>query len=275
MRIIKDIRILLVDGQEVVRRGVRDTLGVEEDMEIVGDYSSAEEALSQTEILLPNIVLMEAKMPGMGGVEATRRLHQKRTPCKVIMLTLHEDCLAEALEAGVAGYLLKDIRCQELAEAIRRVYHGELVIDERLISTYHIVEGEAEYLPLVGNGILVKEVELVIPPPVDASWLLRFICHVEEAIEASIVQQVGSLVGGTAITILLRRALSLADVLGRLREMPDVEEAREKSASEYSSFDFANKTIARLGTHPKKKLLVTLKEAGSAKQLELTGLRAG
>jgi len=275
VRIIKDIRILLVDGQEVVRRGVRDTLGVEEDMEIVGDYSSAEEALSQTEILLPNIVLMEAKIPGMGGVEATRRLHQKRTPCKVIMITLDEDCLAEALEAGVAGYLLKDIKCQELAEAIRRVYHGELVIDERLISTYHIVEGEAEYLPLVGNGILVKEAELVIPPPVDASWLLRFICHVEEAIEASIVQQVGSLVGGTAVTILLRRATSLADVLGRLREMPDVEEAREKSASEYSSFDFANKTIARLGPHPKKKLLVTLKEAGSAKQLELTGLRTG
>ena len=70
---MKGIRILLADDHEVVRRGVQTMLQQEEDMEIVGDCSSAEEALFLTEITSPNILLMEAKLPGMGGVEATRR----------------------------------------------------------------------------------------------------------------------------------------------------------------------------------------------------------
>ncbi len=84
---MKEIRVLLVDDHEIVRRGVRGMLEQEEDIEIIGDCASAEEALLQTEIFSPNIVLMEAKMPGMGGIEATRRYCQKRMPCSVIMLT--------------------------------------------------------------------------------------------------------------------------------------------------------------------------------------------
>ncbi len=84
---MKEIRVLLVDDHEIVRRGVRGMLEQEEDIEIVGDCSSTEEALRQTEILLPNIILMEVEMPGMGGIEATRRYCQKRMPCSVIMLT--------------------------------------------------------------------------------------------------------------------------------------------------------------------------------------------
>ena len=139
---MKEIRVFLVDDQEIVRRGVRGMLEQEEDMEIVGDCSSAEEALLQAEILLPNIILMEVEMPGMGGIEATRRYYQKRLSCSVIMLTLCEDCLAEALEAGAIGYLLKDIKRQELAQAIRRVYNGELVVDERF--TLQGMEGGSE-----------------------------------------------------------------------------------------------------------------------------------
>ena len=116
---MKEIRVLLVDNHEIVRCGVRDMLEQEEDMEIVGDCASAEEALQQAETLSPNIILMEVKMPGMGGIEATRLYCQKKTPCSIIMLTLCEDCLAEALEAGAAGYLLENIKRQELAQAIR------------------------------------------------------------------------------------------------------------------------------------------------------------
>ena len=271
---MKEIRVLLVDDQEIVRRGVRGMLEQEEDMEVVGDCSSAEEALHQAEILSPNIVLMEAKMPGIDGIEATRRYCQKRTPCSVIMLTLCEDCLAEALEAGAIGYLLKDIKHQELTQAIRRVHSGELVIDERF--TIQGVEGGSEYLPPGGDssGTLVKEAELVIPPPVDAARLLRFAYQVEEALEATIMQQVGSWDKGTAITIQLRRITPLVDVLDRLGKMPDVEDTREQPAAKHNSFGFPQKSIAKLRIRPRKKFLVTLKQTSPAKQLESAELRA-
>ena len=106
---MKEIRVSLVDNHEIVRRGVRAMLEQEEDIEIIGNCASAEEALHQAETLLPNIILMEVTMPGMGGIEGTRRYSQKKTPCGIIMLTLCEDSLAEALEAGAVGYLMKDI----------------------------------------------------------------------------------------------------------------------------------------------------------------------
>jgi CheY-like chemotaxis protein len=247
----------------------------EEDMEIVGDCASAEEALHQTEILSPNIILMEAKMSGMGGIEATRLYCQKRTPSKIIMLTLCEDCLAEALEAGAVGYLLKDIKCPELAQAIRRVYSGELVIDERF--TLQGVEGGSEYLPLGcdSSGTLVKEAEVVILPPIDAARLLRFAYQVEEALEVTIVQQVGSWDKGTAITIRLRKVTPLVDILDRLGRMPDVEDVREQPTVKHDSFSFPPKSIAKLRIRPKKKFLVTLKQISPAKQSESAELRTG
>ena len=271
---MKEIRVLLVDDHEIVRRGVRGMLEQEEDIEIVGDCSSTEEALLQTEILLPNIILMEVEMPGMGGIEATRRYCQKRMPCSVIMLTSCEDCLAEALEAGAIGYLLKDIKRQELAQAIRRVYNGELVVDERF--TLQGVEGGPEYLPLGcdSSGTLVKEAELVIFPPIDAARLLRFAYQVEEALEAAIVQQVGSWDKGTAITIRLRRVTPLVDILDKLGKMPDVEDAREQPATKHNSFGFSQKSIAKLRIRPRKKFLVTLKQTSPAKQLRSAELRA-
>jgi len=271
---MKEIRVFLVDDQEIVRRGVRGMLEQEEDIEIIGDCASAEEALLQTEIFSPNIVLIEAKMPGMGGIEATRLYCQKRTPSKIIMLTLCEDCLAEALEAGAVGYLLKDIKRQELAQAIRRVYNGELVVDERF--TLQGMEGGSEYLPLGGDssGTLVKEAELVILPPDEAARLLRFAYQVEEALKATIVQQVGSWDKGTAITILLQRVTPLIDILDRLVKMPDVAEVEEQPAAKHNSFGFPQKSIAKLRIRPRKKFLVTLKQTSPAKQLESAGLRA-
>ena len=271
---MKEIRVLLVDDHEVVRCGVRAMLEPEEDMEIVGNYASAEEALQQAEILLPNIILMEVKMPGMGGIEATRLYCQKRTPSTIIMLTLCEDCLAEALEAGAVGYLLKDIKRQELAQAIRKVYNGELVVDERF--TLQGVEGGSEYLPqgCDSSGTLVKEAELIVLPPVEAVRLLRFNCQVEGALEATIVQQVGSWNKGTAITIRLRRVTPLVDILDKLEKMPDVKGVTEKPATEDNSFSFPQKSIAKLRLRPRKKFMVTLKQTSPAKQFESAELKA-
>ena len=111
----KDIQILLVDDHQVVRDGLQHMLGQEEDMEVAGQSANGEEALSQVEKLSPNIVLMDIKMPDGDGIELTRQLLEKQPSCKVIMLTLYDEYLAEAIEAGAAGYLLKDIKRAELA----------------------------------------------------------------------------------------------------------------------------------------------------------------
>jgi len=195
-------------------------------------------------------------------------------PCNVIILTVSEDCLAEALEAGAAGYLLEDIKRQELAQAIRRVYHGELVIDERLTATPQATEGESEYLPSEGDGsdTVIREVELVIPLPADAAQLLRFVYQVGEVLEATIVQVIGCWDKGTAITILPQMATPLEDILDRLGKMPDVESVGEKPVEEYKFLSFHKKIIARPETKPRKELLVTLKQTSPAKQLELAGI---
>ena len=256
---MKEIQVFLVDDQEIVRSGVQAMLEQEEDMEIIGNYASAEEALQQTGTLLPNIILMEVTMPGMGGIEGARRYSQKRTPCGIIMLTLCAESLTEAMEAGAVGYLIKDIEHQELAQAIRRVHNGELVIDTRF-ALQGVEEGSGYLLPGGDNsGTLAKEAELVILPPVSAARLLRFAYQVEGALEATIVQQVGSWDKGTAITIQLRNVTSLVDILDKLEKMPDVEDERELPAAKHYLTGFPQKSIAKLRMLPIKKFLVTLK----------------
>lgn len=138
----KDIRVLLVDDHQVVRDGLRSMLGQEEDMEVVGQSANSEEALSQVETLSPNIVLMDIKMPGVNGIELTRQVKQKHPSCNVIMLTLYDEYLTQAIKAGAVGYLLKDIKREELAQAIRQVHRGEVVISKSIESKTRFEYGE-------------------------------------------------------------------------------------------------------------------------------------
>ncbi len=130
----KDIRILIVDDNQIVREGLRHLLGQEEDTELVGQGANSEEALSQIKTLSPNIVLMDIKMPSVDGIELTRQVKQKYPSCNVIMLTLYDEYLPQAVESGAKGYLLKDIKREELVRAIRRVHHGEVVISDSIKS---------------------------------------------------------------------------------------------------------------------------------------------
>ena len=128
----KDIRVLVVDDHQVVREGLRHLLGQEADIEIVGQGANSKEALSQLETLSPNIVLMDIKMPEVDGIKLARLVKQKQPSCNVIMLTLYDEYLTEAMEAGAKGYLLKDIKREELTEAIRQVHRGGVVISESI-----------------------------------------------------------------------------------------------------------------------------------------------
>ena len=105
----------MIDGHQVVREGLRHLLEQEEDIEIVGQGTNREETLFQVEILSPDIVLMDIKMPGMDGIELTRQIMQKYPSSKIVTLTLYDEYLDQAMEAGAKGYLLKDIKREELA----------------------------------------------------------------------------------------------------------------------------------------------------------------
>ncbi len=125
------ITVLLVDDQQLMRDGLRTLLELEEDMAVVGEAGNGEEALSCYAQLQPTIVLMDVRMPGMDGVEATRRLHAQWPQVKVIILTTfdEDEYIFEGLRAGALGYLLKAVSSAELATAIRKVAAGQALID--------------------------------------------------------------------------------------------------------------------------------------------------
>jgi len=264
----KDVQILLVDDHQVVRDGLQHMLGHEEDMEVVGDCSSAEEALFLTEITSPNIVLMDIKMPGVDGIELTRQLLEKQPSCKVIMMTLYDEYLAQAMEAGAAGYLLKDIKRTELAQAIRQVHDGQVIISESITpkrrTEYEERAGEKaeECFPQEHNssGTMLEEVQMVIPPPVDANQLLRFISRVEEMLQSHMRQMVGSWQGGTAITIPLQKPTPLANILNELGEMPEVGTIEENPLTEEAYQRLLKKAdaIPRLNDRIRKTIFITL-----------------
>ncbi|MDX2212484.1 MAG: response regulator transcription factor [Oculatellaceae cyanobacterium bins.114] len=120
------IRVLLVDDQQIMCQGLKALLELEADLEIVGEASNGQMALHQVEALHPDVVLMDVRMPVMDGVAATGAICQQFPQTKVLVLTTFDDehYVAEALQLGAAGYLLKDTPSEELAIAIRTVYKG-------------------------------------------------------------------------------------------------------------------------------------------------------
>lgn len=235
----KYIRILLVDDNEIVRRGLRDMLDREEDMNVVGDCASAEDALAQVGALSPDVILMDVQMPGMDGIEATRKLKKNGFSCDASVVILAEcgDHLISALEAGAVGYLLKETSSDELTEAIRQVYDGEC-------STQH-------------RDRLIEELELSIPLVMDAGRLLKFVGQVEETLQATIVQTVGSAKWGADITVSLRPT-PMESIVTKLGNIDDVERVEDEGQPGLLR---RFRSLLSPSDLPAKKLFVTLKQA--------------
>lgn len=125
------IRLLLVDDQRLMREGLRTLLEMEPGLEVAGEAENGQLALEAYADLLPDVVLMDVRMPAMDGVEATRRLRQRWPAARVIILTTFDDdeYVFEGLRAGALGYLLKDVSVQELADAIHAVMAGGVLIE--------------------------------------------------------------------------------------------------------------------------------------------------
>jgi DNA-binding NarL/FixJ family response regulator len=128
---MKKLRLLLVDDQALFREGLRTLLGLQADFEIAGEAANGEEAVAFVRRQAPDVVLMDLRMPVLGGVEATRRIVAEAPGCRVIVLTTFEEDeeVFAALRAGAAGYLLKASPSGKLCEAIRLAARGESFLE--------------------------------------------------------------------------------------------------------------------------------------------------
>ncbi len=128
------LRIIIVDDHEVVRLGLRTLLERHPDFTVVGEAATAKEAVQQTLLLRPNVVVMDIRLPGGSGIDACRKIVEQAPETKVIMLTSYaeDEMLFDAIAAGACGYVLKQIGSDDLVRAIETVGEGEALLDPAL-----------------------------------------------------------------------------------------------------------------------------------------------
>lgn len=131
----KPVRLLLADDQPLLRTGFRTVLGGEPDLDIVGEAGDGVEAVDLARRLLPDVVLMDIRMPRLDGVAATRAIVEARLPVRVLILTTFDldEYVVGALRAGASGFLAKDVPAEDLVAAIRTVAAGEAVVAPRIL----------------------------------------------------------------------------------------------------------------------------------------------
>jgi len=233
------IRIVLVDDHQVVRQGVRAMLSIEQDMEIVGDYGSAEEAIPEIEKLSPDIVLLDFRMPGLNGIEACRLLKAKGLACDVIILTLYEEHFAEAMRAGAKGYLPKDMKREELISTVRQVYR---------------LKNSPEQDDISGS---LDTIDLVILSPADTDQIAKFMGFAPAALQGGIEQVVKLLDESTAITMKFAKSIKHKDILEKLKNMSGVKLVGKKLAAK-PGFLWPFGGILRSDRSDKNQIMITL-----------------
>ncbi|MER8237262.1 response regulator [Streptomyces sp. NPDC101490] len=170
----KRIRVLLVDDHQVVRRGLRTFLEVQDDIEVVGEASDGAEGVARAEELRPDVILMDVKMPGTDGMEALKRLRGLANPARVLVVTsfTEQRTVVPALRAGASGYVYKDIDPDALAGAIRSVHAGHVLLQPEVAGALlsqedapggtgrgsTLTEREREVLGLIADGRSNREI---------------------------------------------------------------------------------------------------------------------
>ncbi|MFJ5528193.1 response regulator [Streptomyces sp. NPDC093261] len=168
------IKVLLVDDHQVVRRGLRTFLEVQDDIEVVGEASDGAEGVALAQELAPDVILMDVKMPGMDGIDALRRLRELDHPARVLIVTsfTEQRTVVPALRAGAAGYVYKDVDPDALAGAIRSVHAGHILLQSEVAGALlsqeetnsgqgrggSLTEREREVLGLIADGRSNREI---------------------------------------------------------------------------------------------------------------------
>ena len=171
----KQIRVFLVDDHEVVRRGVASLLETEDDMTVVGEAGTAEQALARIPVVLPDVAVLDVRLPGGSGVQVCREIRSDHPEIACLMLTsfADEDALYDAVMAGAAGYVLKQIHGADLVGAVRTVAAGGSLLDsgstgamlERLRGSQaepdplaELTPQERQILDLIGEGMTNRQI---------------------------------------------------------------------------------------------------------------------
>ena len=203
---------MIVDDHPITRSGLRTALADSDEIEIVAEASTGEEAIDIVADVKPEVVFMDVRMPGMGGLEATKIIREVNPDTKVILFNVEESrsAIADAIAAGVSGYLLKDVSADELVKAARLALEGKAVIHPALTRAFieevqtvdrrpdaPLSKREAEILQMVAYGATTKEVahDLAISPHTVKTHLER------------IFEKLGANDRAQAVAIAIRRGI--------------------------------------------------------------------
>ena len=172
------IQTLLADDHTLFRKGVRTILDQMEQIDVVGEAATGEEVVSQARKLVPDVILMDIKMPGMSGIEATRQILKEHPHIGVVLVTMFDDpeSVFSGMRAGVCGYVLKEAEPEELQRAVEAAYRGEVILCPRIakrvldhfgtgerdrqtgVPYEHLTHRELEVLQLAAEGRSNKEI---------------------------------------------------------------------------------------------------------------------
>jgi len=215
------LRVVIADDHPVVRGGLRALLGTIEGVEVVGEASDGEAAIREVQLLRPHVVLMDVRMPGIDGVEATRRIRETAPDTAVLILTMFDDdaTVFTAMQAGARGYLLKGAEQEDIVGAIRAVVAGQLIfgpgIAARVLDFFAappaaavvvepfpmLTEREREILALLADGRRTSVIaeELFLSPKTISNHLTSIFAKLEVADRSAaiILARESGLGGGT------------------------------------------------------------------------------
>ncbi|MFG2298116.1 response regulator [Streptomyces sp. NPDC048603] len=157
------MQVLLVDDHQVVRRGLRTFLEIQDDIDVVGEAADGQAGIDRAEELRPDVILMDVKMPGLDGIDALRRLRELENPARVLIVTsfTEQRTVVPALRAGAAGYVYKDIDPDALAAAIRSVHAGHVLLQHEVALALLSEDEQQPPAPTRGSTLTDREREVL------------------------------------------------------------------------------------------------------------------
>lgn len=165
----KAVRVMIIDDHEIVRRGIAELVDRADDLEVVAEAGSVEDAIRRAELVVPDVMLVDLQLPDGTGIDIMRKLRETKPQIRPIVLTSFDDdsALSEALEVGALAYVLKTVHGAEITDVIRAVADGRVLLDERTVTrrradhgdpTADLTPSERKVLGLIGDGLSNREI---------------------------------------------------------------------------------------------------------------------
>lgn len=165
----ENIRVMIIDDHEIVRRGIAEIVDRAEGLEVVAEAGTVEDAIRRAELVVPDVMLVDLQLPDGTGIDVMNRIKQTKPEIRSVVLTSFDDdsALAETLEAGAVAYILKTVRGAEITDVISAVAEGRVLLDERTVTrrradhgdpTADLTPAERKVLNLIGDGLSNREI---------------------------------------------------------------------------------------------------------------------